>query len=128
MIEKMRQWMEHRLDAFGWFLLSAALGLFVIGLCFSQFLIALAAFILLYEIYRILRPGVEKRREENAAYLQMKARVKAWLAMQKSRFDGRNTYRYFQCPSCRQSLRVPKGRGTVMITCPKCHAQFEKKS
>ena len=36
--------------------------------------------------------------------------------------------RYFSCPHCRQQVRVPKGRGKISITCPKCGTQFIKKS
>ena len=37
-------------------------------------------------------------------------------------------YRYFKCPHCRQSIRVPRGRGRISITCPKCGTSFIKKS
>lgn len=29
----------------------------------------------------------------------------------------------FQCDQCGQKLSVPKGKGTLKITCPKCHHQ-----
>lgn len=29
----------------------------------------------------------------------------------------------FQCEQCGQKLSVPKGKGTLKITCPKCHHQ-----
>ena len=37
-------------------------------------------------------------------------------------------YSYFRCPQCGQQLRVPRGRGKISITCPKCGHQFIKKS
>ena len=46
----------------------------------------------------------------------------------QQRFALRKTYRYFSCPHCRQQVRVPKGRGKISITCPKCGTQFIKKS
>ncbi len=30
---------------------------------------------------------------------------------------------YFTCDNCGQSLCVPKGKGTLKITCPKCKHQ-----
>lgn len=34
----------------------------------------------------------------------------------------------FLCEKCGQSLSVPKGRGTLKVTCPKCHHQQKVKS
>ena len=46
----------------------------------------------------------------------------------KKRWAQRGTYRFFKCPQCRQTVRVPKGRGKICITCPKCKTEFIKKS
>ena len=35
---------------------------------------------------------------------------------------------YFSCPKCRQSVRVPKGKGKIAISCPKCREKFIKKT
>jgi ribosomal protein L37AE/L43A len=40
--------------------------------------------------------------------------------------DRRN--RYFECPRCRQIVRVPRGKGKIAITCPKCKERFIKKT
>ena len=32
------------------------------------------------------------------------------------------------CDRCGQSLSVPKGRGTLKVTCPKCHCQMKVRS
>ena len=42
----------------------------------------------------------------------------------KKRWAQRGTYRFFKCPQCRQIVRVPKGRGKICITCPKCKTEF----
>ena len=47
------------------------------------------------------------------------------------RFDhwlDRKTHRYFRCPQCRATVRVPKGKGQIRITCPHCKHQFIKKT
>ena len=46
----------------------------------------------------------------------------------KKRWAQRSTYRFFKCPQCKQTVRVPKGRGKICITCPKCKTEFIKKS
>lgn len=35
-------------------------------------------------------------------------------------------YHHFVCPCCVQKLRVPRGRGRVEVTCPKCKTVFEE--
>ena len=35
-------------------------------------------------------------------------------------------YHHFICPACSQKLRVPRGRGRVQVTCPKCKTVFEE--
>ena len=37
-------------------------------------------------------------------------------------------HKYFACPKCKQSVRVPKGKGKIAITCPKCREKFVKKT
>ena len=36
--------------------------------------------------------------------------------------------RYFRCPNCSSTLRVPKGKGKICITCPVCRKEFIKKT
>ena len=46
----------------------------------------------------------------------------------KARQEQKKIYRFYKCPQCRQRVRVPKGKGRICITCPKCRAEFIKKS
>ena len=43
------------------------------------------------------------------------------------RLRDRNN-RYFRCPSCGQTVRVPKHRGKLCIRCPKCGEKFIRKT
>ena len=36
--------------------------------------------------------------------------------------------RYFDCPKCRQLVRVPRGKGKIAITCPRCKEKFIRKT
>ena len=45
-----------------------------------------------------------------------------WLKMYKAYF------KYFKCPNCKAKLRVPKGKGRLNITCPKCRTMFHGKT
>lgn len=103
------------------------LGLFANGLLNGAlYYVGLAA--LLWSYFRIFSRNVHKRYAENQKYLQLESRVKGWFAKKKQRFDQRRVYRYYRCPRCRQELRVPRGRGRISISCPKCGTSFIKKS
>ena len=58
-------------------------------------------------IFRILSRNTYQRHKENRRYLNMVERLKD------------REHRYFSCPKCKQSVRVPKGKGKIAITCPK---------
>ena len=37
-------------------------------------------------------------------------------------------HRIYRCPSCKQKVRVPRGKGKIAIVCPKCHKEFIRRS
>lgn len=69
-----------------------------------------------WAIFRSLSRNVYKRYRENSRYLNFLNRFKD------------KEHRYFSCPRCRQAVRVPKGKGKIAISCPKCKEKFIKKT
>ena len=119
-------------DAFSNFLSLAALvvvvlGLFVPGL-FGMLLGWLGWAVLIYSYYRIFSRNIPRRAAENRWFLAQRYAVQQRFAGARTRFAQRKVYRYFRCPRCCQQLRVPRGRGRISITCPKCGTSFIKKS
>lgn len=85
------------------------------GRNYILYLISLALITL--ALLRMFSRNIAARRRENA-----------WLTgLFKPRADAK-THRHFACPKCRQKVRVPKGKGKIMITCPKCGEKFAKKT
>lgn len=72
--------------------------------------------LLLWAMFRMLSRNTYKRYEENRKFL---------LVFQKLRD---HKHKYFYCPRCRQQVRVPRGKGTIVITCPKCREKFTRKT
>lgn len=71
---------------------------------------------------------IEKRAAEREAYLRFTGRIKSFFRLKKKAWAERKTHRHFRCKQCKTVLRVPKGRGTIKIRCPKCHAEIIKKT
>lgn len=84
--------------------------------------------LLIYAYWRTFSKNVPKRYEENQKYLNFRYQAVVKKEQWKKRFAGRKIYRYFKCPQCRQRVRVPKGKGKICITCPKCRTEFVKRS
>ena len=78
--------------------------------------------IIFYSYFRAFSRNLSKRQAENDWYVTY---VGNRLRVLKNR-DYKH-YRYFKCPCCKQSLRAPKGRGKIRVTCSRCHNVFEKK-
>ncbi|MBO4830879.1 MAG: hypothetical protein J5569_00215 [Oscillospiraceae bacterium] len=89
-------------------------------------IVAYAAII--YALMRLLSRNIEKRRRENDRFLTMWWPVRQKLIARRDRFRDRKSYRFFNCPSCGKTLRVPKNKGRIQITCPKCGERFIKKT
>ena len=82
--------------------------------------------VFIYADYRALSRNISARRAENARYEQMVRDLK-----EKIHPSGADkTHRVFICPnkSCGQKIRVPKGKGKIEITCPKCGQKFVKRT
>ena len=94
----------------------------------SGILYLLALGILIYSYFRMFSRNISKRYEENQKFVNLRYRnVVKWNNFKK-RFAQRKEYRFYHCPQCKQTVRVPRGRGKICITCPKCRTEFVKKS
>ena len=88
----------------------------------------LGAALLIFCYYRTFSRNISKRTEENYRYYTLKDRVDGKFRGLKDQWANRKLYHYYRCPQCRQKLRVPRGRGRIQISCPRCGTQFIKKS
>lgn len=88
----------------------------------------LALALMIYSIWRMFSKNISKRYEENQKYLNYRYKATVKIDRMKKHFAQRKIYRFYKCPQCRQKVRVPKGRGKICITCPKCRTEFVKKS
>ena len=101
----------------------------MIGLIIQNSMITyLSTILILWSWFRILSRKTQKRSAENTLYLQKTYPIRMWFRKKKNRFQDRKTHKYYKCPSCKQELRVPKGKGEITITCPKCHTKFDKRT
>ena len=81
-----------------------------------------------YYIFRTMSRNIEARRRENRWFLGWFSPIVKWCSGRVKMLNQSGQYRFFRCKSCGQTLRVPKKRGKIQITCPKCGAKMVKKT
>ena len=82
--------------------------------------------LLFYSMFRLFSRNVYVRQQENLKFLQMIYKIKKPFIKYKNRYNQKKYYKFYRCSNCKQELRVPKGKGKVRITCPKCKNSFKK--
>ena len=131
MRDKIYRFMQGRYgtDDFYKFLFWVALIGIVINWFFKSQLLSFAVtLILVYAMYRVLSKNHSARYAENQRYLQATAKIRYWFDQQKKLMEERKYHHIYTCPKCRQKIRIPKGKGKIMIRCPKCYHEFQKRS
>jgi hypothetical protein len=104
-------------DQLSWVLVGLGLLLNVIGSFTGLTVLSLLAYVpLVLALWRMFSKQIDKRRAENQRLLAL------WKRLQD------RDHRYFACPHCKQTVRVPRGKGKVNIKCPKCGEKFQKKT
>ena len=131
MREKIRQFMMGRYgtDGLNQFLSISSI-VFILLTLFTHFrLFTYVGFaLLMWCYYRTFSRNIAKRTQENYQFYAIKDRLTGKVNGLKDQWANRKLYHYYRCPQCRQKLRVPRGRGRIQISCPRCGTQFIKKS
>lgn len=86
---------------------------------------------LLVCLFRYFSHDIAKRERENEIFMD-------WISPllerekkekpEKPEKENKKLFKYFKCPACKQKIRVPKGKGKIEITCPRCGMKFIKKT
>ena len=130
----------------------------VMSFVFSPILLlaSYALFFLLF--FRMFSKNIAKRSAENQKFMKIYGPIRNKLPGGKNRnnssYYGNNPYnnsygssyarttkkksygkpktdknhKIFQCGKCGQMIRVPKGKGKIVITCPSCKQEFIKRT
>lgn len=131
MRERFRRFMAERYgtDALNQFLSIVSIVLLLVALLTRVNLFTWVGMgVLIWCYYRTFSRNIPKRTEENYKFYTLKQQLEGKVRSLKEQWANRKLYHYYRCPQCRQKLRVPRGRGRIQISCPRCGTQFIKKS
>lgn len=131
MKERMQRFMVGRYgnDQLNQFIFIVAIISMVLEIITRQSLFYTLTLVLLILAYvRVFSRNINKRYEENMKFLQKKDAILNKFRKQKYYAAQRRNFHIYTCPQCKQKIRIPKGKGKISITCPKCRTSFIKKS
>lgn len=111
------------------FLLIAALVLMLLSLIpHLGWIYFLAAALLVWSLTRSFSRRLDKRRRELDRFLKIKNGFFIFFKLCRNKWRDRKTHVYFKCPKCRAVLRVPRGKGSIIVTCTRCRERIDKKT
>ncbi len=116
-------------DEFGRFLVVTALALTL--LAYIPYLRILSLFglaVLVYYLFRMYSKNHTARRMELNRYFVISDKVKKEIRLTKSKWRDRKTHVYFKCKTCGAIVRIPKNKGEIEVTCPRCRARRTKRT
>ena len=127
MMEKIRRYMQGRygMDELSKFLMAISVVMIILASLTRNSIVNLVSFILIgFVYYRMFSKNFYKCSLQNKKYLKLRNKITGSWQNRISRFKQRKIYSFYDCPECRQKVRIPKGKGKVQITCPKCKVEF----
>lgn len=78
-------------------------------------------------LYRAFSKKIYVRQKENLKFMSLIRPIQSRYNLIKLNLTQKQ-FKHVQCPRCHRTLRVPKGRGKIEITCPNCHVAFDRRS
>ena len=100
---------------------------FVLSLCGVRYYRLIGLIPMALALLRVLSKNLPKRQAENDRFLRVWDPIRQKLGAKAQQMKDVD-HRYYACPTCKKTLRVPKNRGKIEITCPHCGTKFKKRT
>lgn len=115
--------------------------LFLLSLMFlgTRYLWVIGVAITVYALFRVLSRNTGKRLKELNGFHRIFngyirfiyaifEKIRQFFRLQKRRYGERKTAVFIRCPRCKKTLRLPKNKGMLEISCPVCSISFSKRT
>ncbi len=129
--QKFAQFMVGRygVDEFSQFLLGFAVAMMIVNLIIRiPVLNTVVLLLLVYVYFRMFSRNIQGRYRENLKYKELTWKIRSFFTSKKNQAADLKANHIYKCPKCGQKIRIPRGKGKIIVTCPKCKNEFEKKS
>ena len=120
---------RYGVDSLSRFLSIVLLAIIILGMFIRIPLSGTITLVILVILYwRMFSRNIPKRYEENQKFLQIRDKLLGRFSDFGSNMSQMKDYNIYKCPRCNQKIRIPRGKGHIMVRCPKCGYEFHKKS
>ena len=120
---------RYGLDQLSLFFLGLAIVVSVLNIFLRNAIVQLVVlFFVVLALFRFFSRNTARRQQENQRFLSIFRRAMGYIRRRQDMYRSRKTHKFFKCPACKNTLRVPRGKGKVYITCPKCGERFVGRS
>ncbi len=129
--ERFRRFMYGRygVDTLNRWITYLVLALMILQLFIRSFVLSFLELVLVVVcILRIFSKDIARRSQENNRFCAFKAKISGRLRREKNLMNQRKQFHIYTCPRCKQKIRIPKGKGRIEVSCPKCGEKFIKRS
>lgn len=129
--QKIAVWLSGRngSDELGICVLIVASLLLLINIFVRSIILSVCALLLIgYCCWRMASRDIEARETENVVFMDFVSPIMPWFRNPGAAAKELREYKHLTCPECGQRVRVPRKKGKLRITCPKCQTKFEAKS
>jgi hypothetical protein len=79
-------------------------------------------------LWRAISKNKYKRYQELAGFNNLLSVIGIKFNKYKIQASDTLKFKVLKCPDCSQKLRVPRGKGKIVITCKKCRKEFKARS
>ena len=128
---KMMEWLQGRQgpDDLAVFSMNLAIVVVVVNLFARVSWLGWVALVLIaLWMFRIQSKNLGSRARENEAFLKALGPARPWVQNPRAAWAELRAYKHVRCTSCKQRVRVPRGKGKLRVTCPRCKTKFEVRS
>lgn len=120
--------MKKDIDFLNWCILAITIVCMITNIFLnSKYIWLLACLFLGGFVYRQFSKNVWKRNRENLVFLNVTQDARKFVKVTFNNMTNKKD-KWFICPNCKQIAKVPKKRGNIEITCPKCNSRYCGKS
>ncbi|MBO7674417.1 MAG: zinc ribbon domain-containing protein [Atopobiaceae bacterium] len=131
MERKLAEWLRGRngTDELSTCALVLAVVLVGLNILLRSFVVSVIALVLMaYAWWRMSSKNLEARENENGVFVESLGPLRPWIRNPAKAMAEARAYKHIKCPECGQRVRVPRGKGKVRITCPKCRHTYEARA
>ncbi|MDD8048154.1 MAG: hypothetical protein PHH04_00995 [Thomasclavelia sp.] len=78
-------------------------------------------------LFRTFSGNIQKRYHENTVFEYITRPIKRKFKLFTKQIKDLK-HKYIICPFCHQMIRLPRHKGEITVTCPKCQQKFDKRT